>query len=1221
MYYIKHTLIKNMSFNIPRDGNNRTIRINKTINSIPSLDQSVSIGSTGNTNFASVNSLSLNNVVVTATGTQLNFIDATPGVAAPSKALVLNASSNISGINNISCSNLIVNGVNITNSLFASASSDDAANIFMTNIVPGVAQASKALIFNSTTSVSNINTLSTQILNINNNTISNIKKNININNVYNSRLTPFLNIYSYILDITTTNTTNNTYIRGTFWSSICWSSKLLLYVAVCSGNGTAIADTRRVITSSNGIDWTLRTVFNFTFRSVCWCEELNIFVAVGSKIMTSPDGINWTLNGITLLNDLYSICWAKELSLFVAVSDTTKNHKIITSINGFDWVYRTGPGGIGLRTVCWSPELYLFVAAGGSASLTVEGTLVSSDGINWSLGTSRLNYSNSGAITWQDICWSPEKMLFIVTSTGNSEVYMYSSNGHTWTYTRDTNDSIASGFNLLSACWVKELDAFVGINAKSIGQADIIYSYNGYLWYLSTSITSNCTYKQLIWNPDYNQLIAIANNISANSVIVVLTPITSGVQNTNIGNSITFSKTNNNIGINTTSPNKLLEINSVNGNCFKQFCNTDNTKFVTYDVTNTGQLNLTTQAFVSIPTDYSTYGLKLNNVLLTTRISDTRSILSNITPGTAQTSKIIAVNANNDISGINNLYCNSIIVNNENIDLSTNNQYFSNSQLGTATASNALVTDVNINISNINNINTNKFNLNNSKINILNSYNPNLTTLKDKVTPYKDHIANGITNFKAIANTNVYSDCAWSPELGLFVAVRNEVISYSTNGITWTHITNLVSSYNIRCVCWSSELLRFIALGLSSSTTAVSFLSYNGINWSVCVNNLVNTNYNSICWSPELNIFAAITATNRISLSNNGYEWNNINITSRSTWNTIIWANKLNMFLASFSESTANVNSIMYSYNGINWTNVTLPFAMKIISMDWSEELNMLVAISPDSGVPLIYSYNGINWFANYTFKNNNYLSIKWISDLNCFILPSNASPVNIAYSFDGLNWKNIVTATTITISKFVWSPELKIIVYLTTSSTTSIVITNPILPSSINTLKSQSNEFICDNINNRVGLGVSNPSFQLHLSSDSAAKPSTSTWTVSSDERLKENIQDANLDTCYNNIKNIKLKKYTWKDEVYTIEQVADRSKLGWIAQEVETVFPKAVEKHNIHGYEDCRTLNNDQIIASMYGCAKQIINNYNNDIDKFNLLNKKIYELESFINSLPEE
>ena len=1210
-----------MSFNIPRDGNNRTIRINKTINSIPVLDQSVSIGSTGNTNFASVNSLSLNNVVVTATGTQLNFVDVTPGIASASKALVLNSSSNITGINNISCNALIVNGTNITSSLFASASSDDANNPFMTNVIPGIAQPSKALILNSNNNIKNINKLSTQVLNINNNTISNIKKDININNVYNSRLTPFLNIYGYVLDITTNNTTSNTYIRGTLWSSICWSSKLLLYVAVCYGNGTVNADARRVITSSNGIDWTLRTVFNFNFRSVCWCEELSIFVAVGARIMTSSNGINWTLNDIVPLSEFYSICWAKELSLFVAVTNTMNSNKIFISINGFNWTPINAPSVIELQTVCWSPELNLFVAAGGSASSTVEGTIISSNGINWTLGNSILNFGNNSTIFWMDICWSPEKMLFIVTSNQNTEVYMYSSNGYTWTYTRDTNNTTASGFNLVSVLWVKELDVFVAINSTTTNNSNIVYSYNGFMWYLSTSITSNCTYKQLIWNPDYNQFIAIGNNVPSNSVIAILTPGTTGVQNTTIGNSITFNKTNNNIGINTTSPNKLLEINSVNGNCFKQFCNTDNTKFVTYDVTNSGQLNLTTQAFVSIPTDYSTYGLKLNNVLLTTRISDIISILSNITPGIAQTSKIIAVNANNDISGINNLYCNSIIVNNANVDLSTNNQYFSNSQSGTATASNALVTDVNINISNINNINTNKFNLNNSKINILNSYNSNLTILKDKVTPYKDHIANGITNFKAISNTNIYSDCAWSPELGLFVAVKDNVISYSTNGIIWTHITNLVSSYTIKCVCWSSELLRFIALGLSSTSTPVSFLSYNGINWSVCINNLVATNYNSICWSPELNIFAAITTTDRISLSNNGYEWNNINITSRSTWNTIIWANKLNMFLASFSESTANVNSIMYSYNGINWTNVTLPFAMKIISMDWSEELNMLVAISPVPGVPLIYSYNGINWFVNYTFKNNNYLSIKWISDLNCFILPSNLAPVNIAYSFDGLNWKNIVTATNITISKFVWSPELKIIVYLTTDTTNSIYITNPILPSSIFTLKSQSNEFICDNINNRVGLGVSNPSFQLHLSTDSAAKPSTSTWTVSSDERLKENIQDANLTTCYNNIKNIKLKKYTWKDEVYTIEQVSDRSKLGWIAQEVETVFPKAVEKHNIHGYEDCRTLNNDQIIASMYGCTKQIINNYNNDIDKFNLLNKKIYELESFINSLPDE
>jgi hypothetical protein len=39
------------------------------------------------------------------------------------------------------------------------------------------------------------------------------------------------------------------------------------------------------------------------------------------------------------------------------------------------------------------------------------------------------------------------------------------------------------------------------------------------------------------------------------------------------------------------------------------------------------------------------------------------------------------------------------------------------------------------------------------------------------------------------------------------------------------------------------------------------------------------------------------------------------------------------------------------------------------------------------------------------------------------------------------------------------------------------------------------------------VGIGTTSPSYQLQLSTDSAAKPSTNTWTISSDSRLKENI------------------------------------------------------------------------------------------------------------------
>jgi hypothetical protein len=95
------------------------------------------------------------------------------------------------------------------------------------------------------------------------------------------------------------------------------------------------------------------------------------------------------------------------------------------------------------------------------------------------------------------------------------------------------------------------------------------------------------------------------------------------------------------------------------------------------------------------------------------------------------------------------------------------------------------------------------------------------------------------------------------------------------------------------------------------------------------------------------------------------------------------------------------------------------------------------------------------------------------------------------------------------------------------------------------------------------VGIGTTTPGYKLTLSTDSAAKPSSSTWTVSSDERLKENIILADLDRCYEIVKSIPLKRYTWKDEVYTKEAVGDRSKLGWVAQDVKPLFNKAVNEH----------------------------------------------------------
>ena len=126
----------------------------------------------------------------------------------------------------------------------------------------------------------------------------------------------------------------------------------------------------------------------------------------------------------------------------------------------------------------------------------------------------------------------------------------------------------------------------------------------------------------------------------------------------------------------------------------------------------------------------------------------------------------------------------------------------------------------------------------------------------------------------------------------------------------------------------------------------------------------------------------------------------------------------------------------------------------------------------------------------------------------------------------------------------------------------------------------------------NQFGIGLSNPTYQLQLSDDSASKPSSSTWTVSSDVRLKSNIKFANLNRCYDIVKSLPLKHYDWKDEYIPSSITSDRTKLGWIAQEVETVFPKAVKRADLYGIPDCRTLDTDQIYAAMYGCIQKLQN-----------------------------
>ena len=97
---------------------------------------------------------------VTATTSEINKLaGVTPGTATTSKTLVLNSSGNISGINSISTTNLIINGVNITSSGGGSIGPD-----YTTGVTPGTANANSSLVLDVNKDISGINSLSSTTL-------------------------------------------------------------------------------------------------------------------------------------------------------------------------------------------------------------------------------------------------------------------------------------------------------------------------------------------------------------------------------------------------------------------------------------------------------------------------------------------------------------------------------------------------------------------------------------------------------------------------------------------------------------------------------------------------------------------------------------------------------------------------------------------------------------------------------------------------------------------------------------------------------------------------------------------------------------------------------------------------------------------------------------------------------------------------------------------------
>jgi hypothetical protein len=1242
-----------MSFNINRV-NNRIPEKNLQINTTPNAANLIqSSGTTNNSTVANITTLSLNNVQITANAEQLNSSKVTSaGIAESNKLLILDASRNISNINNISCNTLIANGQNITAAMFQVGGSDDLNNEYLTNIIDtGNTLSLKGLITDSRNNITNINSLAINTLQLNNNNISS-SSYINTNLVIKQHEDIYPNIHSINSEFyTNTNnmtsissnligTTSNTSVLNNYkWGGLAWSSELLLYVAVASGDLSNNSQINSIIISKDGHNWTnINAPISQSWNDIIWISKLKLFVAVssngnGQQIMTSSNGINWNLQ-TTLTNNITftKLKWSNELNICIAIAKDTNN--IIYSYNGINWFNTCSDLSInvGLNAIEWSSELGLFVATTNNIFSSGYRIVISSNGINW-------NYLPNVILPAQplSIAWSSYLKRFIISNNSDT-VISYSDNGFTWNNT--TILGITS--NIHNLLWIDELKIYIGFYSTNNNDF-ILYSKNGIQWSsFQTNLTSGSKSKNIIWSPELAQIIISMyegknSNVNNHRFLIITTNYIK--KNANFifyKNSLNFDYINNRIGFNIKNPNLPLEINSTDGNCLKLTTFSSNIEFNSiFNITNNGKLNINTSKF-NILTDYSTYGLKLNNTLITTNVN-TLNLLSSIINGTASKQLPLITDNNNNISNINLISCNSLIVNGNNISTNANNNLFLNNNIGLATPNKVLITDNNNNISNINILSSSNLQINNNKL-IVNSsqsiINHNLTNINNIINkPNIEYIypnyAQTLNKIRGITVHNAtWVSLIWVSELQLYIALasanstNNDRIFTSPDGITWTasvESRQVTASTSWSCITWSPELKLLVALNTSFNDYRIS-TSTDGFNWFPQHNTSnLNQSWNSICWASEINMFAAVSSNGYIMISKNGYNWTQVYQHSSSiNLKSIIWANTLKLFIVITNQTSTN--QILISSNGYNWTNINLELSSKtsseLSSITWSEELNILIASTTSNNI-YYYSYNGRDWNIYLTTGLTNVrFQIIWIKDLSIFMMFNSAINNLFAYSKDGFNWNTSNFNIGILPQAYAWSNDLKRLVVL--GSGGSAYVFNALFSNNaLNTVVQQSNNFRINKTNGYIGLGIS-PSYQLELSIDSAAKASSSTWAVASDLRLKEDIEDANLDICYNNFKNINLVRYKWKDNIYSDSEINDRTQLGWIAQDVEEILPKSIITCNKFGYEDCKFLNSDQLLSTLYGTVQKLINNFKTQENNLNDLNNNIVNIETFLNNL---
>jgi hypothetical protein len=377
-------------------------------------------------------------------------------------------------------------------------------------------------------------------------------------------------------------------------------------------------------------------------------------------------------------------------------------------------------------------------------------------------------------------------------------------------------------------------------------------------------------------------------------------------------------------------------------------------------------------------------------------------------------------------------------------------------------------------------------------------------------------------------------------------------IQYSYDGQIWEPATNGGFTSVALGIGWNGSY--WVAVGTGGTSATSIRYSYDGKTWvAASSGGFSNTGY-AVAWNGFYWIAVGTgTLHNTIQISYNGKTWTGITTGGFASgghgiaWNGSYWV--------AVGEDNSSLNSIQYSYDGLTWVAASSGgFASGGHGIAWNG--SYWVAVGQDNNTlnSIQYSYDGKTWVAASSggfidFGN----SVTWNGSY--WIAVGQDTTNTIQYSYDGKIWTTVATGGFTTIGRGIaWSEPLFSPTLWSTNAYTYVITGNLTVTSSV----TANNGFFSNGV------------------------------ALTSDRRIKTNITSADTLLCYSTVRDLSLHRFEYMSSFRQSKH--DVKQIGFIADEVEKVFPKSIHTVSVNtdGFSTLKFVNFEQIQMAHFGATQ---------------------------------